>query len=176
MKFGMQVGFSPSEIVLNGNPTPLPKGGGAPNFRPISVVAKCLDGSKMSVGREVSFKPSNMLDGDVPSFTSPKRGRAPNFRPMFLLRPNGWMDQDATWYGSRPPPMPCCVRRGRSFPFPSAKGAQQPPLFSSYLLWSRLHISATAELLYIISDHSCKEPEVVASGYMKNLASNGIVK
>ena len=53
--------------------------------------------------------------------------------PVFgscLLWPNGWMDEDATWYGSRPRPRPHCVRRGPSFP---ATGAQQHPLFSAHV-------------------------------------------
>jgi len=38
----MQVGLRPSHTVLDGHPDSLPpKGGGSPNFRPISVVAKC---------------------------------------------------------------------------------------------------------------------------------------
>jgi len=36
------------------------------------------------------------------------------------------MDEDTSWYGSRPRPGPHCVRRGPSSP---AKGAQQPPSF-----------------------------------------------
>jgi len=68
----------------------------------------------------------------------------PNFGQC-LLWPNGWMDEDATWYGSRPRPRPYCVRRGpRSSP---QKGVQQPPLFGPCLLWPRSPISATAELL-----------------------------
>jgi len=39
----------------------------------------------------------------------------PIFGPC-LLWPNGWMDEDATWYGSRPRPRPHCVRRGLSSP------------------------------------------------------------
>jgi len=27
------------------------------------------------------------------------------------LWPNGWMDEDATWYGRRPPRRPHCIRR-----------------------------------------------------------------
>ena len=39
------------------------------------------------------------------------------------------MDEDATWYRSRPRPRPHCVSPGPSFP---AKGAEQPPpLFSA---------------------------------------------
>jgi len=56
------------------------------------------------------------------------------------------MDEDATWYGSRPRPRPHCVRWGRSSP---AKGYSTPsPLFGPCLLWPRSPISATAELLF----------------------------
>ena len=51
-----------------------------------------------------------------------------------LLWPNGWMDQDATWYGARPLPRPHCVRWGSSFP-PHRKGHSSPPLFGPRLLW-----------------------------------------
>ena len=43
----------------------------------------------------------------------PKKGRAPNFRPCLLWQ-NGWMDQDATWYESRPRLRRHCVRWGPS--------------------------------------------------------------
>jgi len=33
-----------------------------------------------------------------------------------VLWPNGWMDQDETWYGGRPRPRPHCVRWGTSSP------------------------------------------------------------
>jgi len=36
-----------------------------------------------------------------------------------VLWPNGWMDQDATWYQGRPRPMPHCVRSGPSSPLPN---------------------------------------------------------
>jgi len=43
MPLGMEAGFGPGDFVLDGDPAPLPKkGGGAPNFRPISIVAKRL--------------------------------------------------------------------------------------------------------------------------------------
>jgi len=51
-----------------------------------------------------------------------------------VLWPNGWMHQDATWYGGRPRPMRHSFRWGPSSP--PRKGAQQPPpLFGSRLLW-----------------------------------------
>ena len=46
MPLGMEVGLDPGDFVLDGDP--LPKNGAEPppNFRPISVVAKRLDGSR----------------------------------------------------------------------------------------------------------------------------------
>ena len=47
MKLGMQVGIGPGHIVLDGDPAPPPqKQDEAPNFRPMSIVAKWLDGSR----------------------------------------------------------------------------------------------------------------------------------
>ena len=56
----------------------------------------------------------------------PQKGAEPPppiFGP-FLLWPNGWMHQDATWYGGRAQPRRLCVRWGPSFPSPT--GAQSP--------------------------------------------------
>jgi len=52
----------------------------------------------------------------------------------FLLWPNGWMHQDATWYGS------ICFSRGDFVldgdPAPTPKGAE-PPIFGPRLLWPK---------------------------------------
>jgi len=49
---GMEVGLDPSDIVLDGDPALPPQNGGtAPNFRPMSVVAKWLDGSRCHLVR-----------------------------------------------------------------------------------------------------------------------------
>jgi len=48
-----------------------------------------------------------------------------------VLWPNGWMDQDETWHGGRPPPWSRCVRWGPTSPSPN--GAQ--PQFSARALW-----------------------------------------
>ena len=72
----------------------------------------------------------------------------PNLGPC-VLWPNGWMDQDATWYERRIWPWPHCVTWGPSSPF--RKGAQPPPNFRAVSIvakWSP--ISATAEYLFII--------------------------
>ena len=51
----------------------------------------------MKLGMQVGLGPGHIvLDGDPPPL--PKGAQPPNFRP-YVLWPNGWMDQDATWYG-----------------------------------------------------------------------------
>jgi len=44
MKLGTQVGLGPGHIVLDGDPASPPPKGQSPQFWPISVVAKWLDG------------------------------------------------------------------------------------------------------------------------------------
>ena len=74
-----------------------------------------------------------MLDGNPAPL--PKKGaRPPIFGPC-LLRPNGWIDQDVTWCGSRPRPRPYCDRWGPAPP-PQEKGDTAPPIFGPCLLWS----------------------------------------
>jgi len=63
-----------------------------------------------------------------PSYPPPEKWAHPP-HPIFgpcLSWPNGWMDEDTTWYGSRPRPSPHCIRRGPSSP---RKGHSSPPLF-----------------------------------------------
>jgi len=45
-KPGTQVGLGPGHIVLDGDPAPLPKEAQPPNFQPMSIMAKRLDGSR----------------------------------------------------------------------------------------------------------------------------------
>ena len=53
----------------------------------------------------------------------------PIFGP-FLLWPNGWMHQDATWYGCRAQPRGLCVRWG---PSPSSPRRGTAPKFSTHV-------------------------------------------
>ena len=77
------------------------------------TVAKRLDGSRWNLDADrprpwphcVRWGPSSPL----PMGHSP----LPIFGP-YLLRPNGWMDQDGTWHGGRPQPSGLCVRWGPS--------------------------------------------------------------
>jgi len=120
----LEVGLSPGDFVLDGDPAPSPKGGGAPlaNFRPISIVAKRLDASRCHLAG-MQAQPRGLCVRWGPSSPSQKGGGAPSpiFGPV-LLWPNGWMHQDATWYGGRPLPRGLCVRWGHSSP--SQKGAE----------------------------------------------------
>jgi len=76
----------------------------------------------MPPGMEVDLSPGDfVLHGDLAPIQ--KRGGAPIFGPC-LFRPNGWMYQDATWYGGRPRPRGHCVRWWPSYPSP--KGGRAP--------------------------------------------------
>ena len=94
----------------------------------------------MLLGREVGVGPS----------PSPKKGVQPS--PIFgpcLLWPNGWMDQDATWYEGRPQLRRHCVTRG-----PSAHAPQRgtaPNFRPMFIVAKRPPISATAEHLWKVS-------------------------
>jgi len=80
MPLGMKVGLGPGHIVLDGDPrTPSPKGAQPQpsNFRPISVVAIRLDGSRCHlVRRSASAQPICEMGIQLPT---PKRGTAAPF-------------------------------------------------------------------------------------------------
>jgi len=67
-----------------GTQVPLPKGAHTPNFRPISVVAKWLDGSRFTWygGRP---RPRRHCARRGPSSPPQKWGTAPNFRLTFVV-------------------------------------------------------------------------------------------
>ena len=44
MSLGMEVGLVPGDFELDGDPAPPPQKGGSPNFRPVFIAAKRLDG------------------------------------------------------------------------------------------------------------------------------------
>jgi len=82
---------------------------------------------KTALGTEVGLGPGHIvLDGDPAPL--PKRVQIiPIFGP-FILSPNGWMHQDATWYGGRLQPRRLCVRWGPSSPHPEKSGTAAPTL------------------------------------------------
>jgi len=75
---------------------------------------------RMPLGAEIGLGPGHIvLDGN-PAPLPQEGAQLPIFGPC-LLWPNGWMDQDATWYGCRPRPRPHCVRWGTQIPLKGAK-------------------------------------------------------
>jgi len=78
----------------------------------------------------------------------PLKGAQPPIFGLCILWQNGYMDQDATWYGGRPRPRRHCVRWGAQLRAPpQEKGGHGPNFWPMSLVAKRSPISATAELL-----------------------------
>ena len=132
MGLGTEVGLGPDDIVLDGDVAPPPQIGGAEPPSQFSAHVYCSQTAgwmKVALGMEVGLRPGHIvLDGDPAPL--PKKGADPPIFGPFLLWPNGWMDEDATWYRSRPRPMPLCIRRVPRYP---RKGHSSPPVFGPCL-------------------------------------------
>jgi len=92
MPLGREAGLCPGDIVTWGHSS-LPKTGAQqrPHFLAHVYCSQTARQIKVPLGMEVGLSPDHIvLDGDP--------ARPPIFGPC-LLWPNGWMDQDATWYG-----------------------------------------------------------------------------
>jgi len=104
----------PRRLYVRWGPSfPSPKGYIPRNFRPMSVVAKRLDGVRWRTWYGCRPRPRRLCVRWGPSY--PQNRRNTHHHPVYgpcLLWPNGWMDVDAAWYGSRPRPRPHCIRRG----------------------------------------------------------------
>ena len=72
---------------------------------------------KMRLGTEVMLGRGDVVLDGVAAPPPLKGAQPPIFGPCPLW-PNGWMDQDATWYGGRPRPRRHCVRWRLSSPSP----------------------------------------------------------
>ena len=118
MPLDMEAGLGPDDIMLDGDPAPTPQKGGTapPQFLAHVYCAQTAGWIKMALGMEVGLGPGHIvLDRDPAPL--PKKGAEPPpiFGP-FLLWPNGWMHQDATWYGCSPQPRRLYVGWGPSYP------------------------------------------------------------
>jgi len=99
MKLGMQLGHGPGNVVLHGNPAPLPIGAQPPIFGPYLLRPI----GWMSLAIEIGLGPGDFLLEGEPAAPPQKGGGVP--LPIFgpcPLWPNCWMDQDGTWHGGRP--------------------------------------------------------------------------
>jgi len=117
MPLGMEVVLSPWDFGLAGDPAPLPKGRRRPGaFSAHDYCGRTARWIKMALGMEVSLGPFHIvLDGNTAPLPKTGGRATPNFGPS-LLWPNGWMHQDATWYGGRTRPTRHCVRCVPSYP------------------------------------------------------------
>jgi len=131
MPLGMEVGLSPGDYVLDGDPAPTPKGRSTTQFSAHVYCGQTAAWIKMPLGTEVGLATCFQCG---PSYPQEKGHTHPHliFSPC-LLWPNGWMDEDAAWYGSRPQLRPHCIRRGPS----SRERGKAAPLFGQCLLCPR---------------------------------------
>jgi len=158
MLLDREVDLGPGDIVLDGDPAPLLQRGTGPQFLAHVCSGQTAGWIKMPLVTEVGLGPGHIvLDGNPAPL---KRGTAPP--PLFgpyLLWLNGWMDQDATWYGGRPRPRPHCVIWGPSSPLKRAQ--QPPPLFGPCILWPN---GRPSQLLLSICTNG--RPKTVTSLYL----------
>ena len=81
----MEVGLSPGDFVLDGDPAPSQKRGGAPpQFSAHVYCGQTAVWIKMPLGTEVGFSPGDLvLDGA--QLSPEKRHTPPNFCPMSIV-------------------------------------------------------------------------------------------
>ena len=90
MPLGMEINLGPGDIVLHGNPAPLPKKGAE---HPLQFLAHVYCGQmavciRIPLGMEVGLGPGNfVLDGVA---APPKWGTTPTFRSMSIVAK--WLD------------------------------------------------------------------------------------
>jgi len=144
MPLGTEVGLSPGDITLMGTPLLLPKSGQSPSQFSAHVYCGQRAGwIKMPLGVELCLGSSHIvLNGEATLL--PQNGAHTQFS-AHVLWPNGWMDQDATWYAGRPRFRPHCVTCGPRSP----KKEHSPPNFRPMsIVAKRSPVSAAAEHLF----------------------------
>ena len=81
------------------SPAPPPKGA-QPPFSAHVCCGQTAGWIKMPLGTEVGLRPDDIvLDGDPDELSPQKGSQQPPHFSTHVLRPNAWMDQDATWHG-----------------------------------------------------------------------------
>jgi len=98
MSLGMEVGLSPGDFVLHGDPAPYPKRGGVPpNFRPTSIMAKLAAAwIKMPLGTEVGLGLRDIVFDVDPTQLPQKKKSTPTpyptqFLAVYCGQMAGWM-------------------------------------------------------------------------------------
>ena len=129
MPLGVEVGLSPDDFVLDGEPATLPK-----TRRPTNVYCGQTAGwIKMPLGTEVNHSVGDVvLDGD--SALAPLKGNSPvpNFRPMSVVakRLDGLRFHLVWRYGSAQVTLYSVGAQ-----VPREKGTAPHPIFGPCLLW-----------------------------------------
>jgi len=105
----MQVGLGPGHILLDGDQAPPPPKGHSPQFSAHICCGQMATWIKMVLSMELGLSSADfVLDGD-PAPLSKKGSQPPRQKiGSCLLWPNGWMHQDATWYGDGLQPSGLC--------------------------------------------------------------------
>jgi len=124
MPLGGEIG--PSDIVLDGDPAPPRPKGAEPQFSSHVYCGQTARWIKMALGTEVGLGSAQRRCVRWETSSPSLKGARPSVFGPCLLWPNGYMDEDATWYGRRPQPRPHCVRRRPSSPL--RKRNSTPPL------------------------------------------------
>ena len=158
-------------IVLDGDPASLPKRGQSrlqfSDHFYCGQTARCI---KMPLGMELSLSPGDFVfDGDPA--TPRKKGTLtpPNFWTMSIVSTNGWMDEDATWYGSRPQHRPHCIRRGPGCP---RKGHRSSPSFRPMSIVAIGH-GRPSQLLLSSCTNGCQKVKTQTTRMWANAQRDG---
>jgi len=97
----MKVGLGPGHIMLDGTQPPPKKGGTALNFRPMSIVAKRLDGSRCHLVRKASAQ-ATLCWTETQLLPHRKEHNTPPLFDPYLLWPNGRPSQQPMSFCSKP--------------------------------------------------------------------------
>ena len=118
--------------MLDGDPAPLPKRGGASEFSAHVCCGQTAGWIKMALGMEVWRRWSRPYCARWGPRSPPKKGAEPPpiFGPSLLWPNGGTHQQDATWYEGRPQPGRLCVRWGSNL---SPIRAEAPAEFSAHI-------------------------------------------
>ena len=108
--------------------SPGPKKGQSPRFSAHLYCGQTAGYIKMPLGTEVGLGLRDSVFDVDPANPRKRHTHSHPILGLCLLWSNGWMDEKAAWYGSRPRRRPHCTRRG-----PSSRERAQHPLFSAHV-------------------------------------------
>jgi len=85
MPLGMEVGLSPGDFVLDGDPALLPKKGQSPQFSAHVYCGHTAGWMKKPLGTEVDLGSGHIVLDGVPAPREKGTAAPPSFRPMSIL-------------------------------------------------------------------------------------------